>query len=134
MSMLGTQQPTEYDEVTKQSFKDETNVNKILARHMRMGTISHLQQWGGQYGDLAGFNFQEAQNQIAKANSMFEKLPSSVRNEFSNSPERFFDYVNDPEHKDKLAQLLPALAKSGRQLALEPTPEPPPAAPEPVTP
>ena len=76
MSMQGTKQPTEYkDGRTKQSFKDETDVNAIIKKHTRMGTLSHLEQWGGQYGDLADFDFQTAQNQIAKANSMFEQLP-----------------------------------------------------------
>ena len=99
MSMLGTKQPEEYtDGRTKQSFKDETDVNQIIAKHTRMGTLSHLEQFGGQYGEMADFDFQDAQNQIAKANSMFEQLPSAVRNQFSNSPEQFFEYVNDPEN------------------------------------
>ena len=39
MSMLGTKQPTEYtDGRTKQSFKDETDVNNIIAKHARMDT------------------------------------------------------------------------------------------------
>ena len=79
MSMLGTNQPTEYtDGRTKQSFKDETDVNQIIAKHTRMGTLSHLEQWGGQYGDWSEFDFQKAQNQIARANSMFEQLPFSA--------------------------------------------------------
>jgi len=113
MSMLGTKQPTEYtDGRTKQSFKDETDVNLIIQKHTRMGTLSHLEQWGGQYGDLGDFDFQSAQNQLAKANSMFEQLPSSVRNKFSNDPERFFEYVNREENKDVLAEKLPELAKN----------------------
>ena len=112
MSMLGTKQPTEYtDGRTKQSIKDETDVNRIIQKHTRMGTLSHLEQWGGQYGDLGDFDFQDAQNQLAKANSMFEQLPSAVRNKFSNDPERFFEYVNREENRDVLAEKLPELAK-----------------------
>nr|UXQ88117.1 MAG: internal scaffolding protein [Microvirus sp.] len=114
--MLGTAQPTEYtDGRTKQSFKDETDVNAIIQKHTRMGTLSHLEQWGGNYGDWSDFDFQDAQNQIANANSMFEQLPSAVRNQFSNSPERFLDYVNDPEHENNLAELLPELGKPGNK-------------------
>ncbi len=112
MSMLGTEQPTEYsDGRTKQSFKDETDVNQIIAKHTRMGTLSHLEQWGGEYGDWGDFNFQEAQNQIARANSMFEQLPSAVRNKFSNAPEKFLEFVNDPENADNLHKILPELAE-----------------------
>ena len=111
MSMLGTAQPTEYtDGRTKQSFKDETDVNAIIAKHTRMGTLSHLEQWGGQYGDWSDFDFQNAQNQIANANSMFEQLPAAVRNQFANSPEKFLEYVNDPANKDDLVTKLPELA------------------------
>ena len=106
-----TQLPKDYsDGRTKQSFKDETDVNFIIQKHTRMGTLSHLEQWGGNYGDFSDFDFQKAQNQIANANSMFEQLPAGVRNEFKNSPELFFDYVNDPENKENLAELLPELA------------------------
>lgn len=137
MSMLNAKQPTEYtDGRTKQSFKDSTDVNKILARFARTGTLSHLQQWGGQYGDFAGFDFQAAQNQIARANSMFHQLPAEVRREFSNEPARFFDFVNDPANAGRLHQLLPALAKPGTQLPnIRPTADNPPAPdPEPVPP
>ncbi len=136
MSMLGTEQPKEYtDGRTKQSFKDETDVNKIIARHARMGTLSHLEQWGGQYGDLAGFDFQTAQNQIAKANTMFEQLPAEVRREFHNDPAAFIEYVNDPENKDDLHVKLPALAKPGTQLPnVRPTGKNPPKDPTPPTP
>jgi len=135
MSMLGTKQPSEYtDGRTKQSFKDETDVNQIIAKHTRMGTLSHLEQWGGTYGDWSEFDFQDAQNQISRANTMFEQLPSAVRNQFANSPEKFLEFVNDPENQDDLAKKLPELANK-RTAPLprardvvdpEPTPEPEP--------
>lgn len=143
MSFLTNKDGVRYTEIekdysdgrTKQAFKDETDVNFIINKHARMGTLSHLEQWGGQYGDLTGFDFQEAQNQIAKANSMFEELPAQVRNKFANSPEKFFEYVNHPDNKDDLATKLPELAAPRSkplptaaetpEPAPEPTPEPP---------
>lgn len=135
MSMMGTKQPEEYnDGRTKQSFKDETDVNLIIEKHTRMGTLSHLEQWGGTYGDWGDFDFQDAQNQIANANSMFEQLPSAIRNKFHNSPEAFLKFVNDPENKDDLAAKLPELAAPRTKPIPEPRdivePEPEPA-PEP---
>lgn len=114
MSMMGTSQPQSYDDGrTKQSFKDETDVNLIIAKHTRMGTLSHLEQWGGQYGDFTGFDFQEAQNQIARANTMFEQLPASVRNKFKNDPSKFLEFVDNEENRDNLETLLPELAAPG---------------------
>jgi len=132
--LLALREALDYsDGRTKQSFKDETDVNKLIEKHTRMGTLSHLEQWGGQYGDLSGFDFQEAQNQMAKANSMFEALPSSVRNQFRNDPERFFNFVNDPENADDLAKKLPELAKRGsRPLPTPAEAEDPAPAPEPA--
>jgi len=111
MGMYNAKQPQEYkDGRTKQSFKDETDVNQIINKHARMGTLSHLEQWGGTYGEYAGFDFQEAQNQIAGATSMFEELPTAVKKQFSNDPARFLEYVNDPENAEDLAKKLPELA------------------------
>jgi phage internal scaffolding protein len=112
--MFGTKQPDDYsDGRTKQSFKDETDVNNIIAKHTRMGTLSHLEQFGGQYGDFSDFDFQEAQNQIAKANSMFEQLPANLRKEFKNDPAAFLEFVNDEENRDRLDEVMPELAKPG---------------------
>lgn len=121
MSMMGTKQPEKYEDGrTKQSFKDETDVNLIIAKHTRMGTLSHLEQWGGQYGDFSDFDFQEAQEQMANAHSMFEQLPATVRAQFRNDPGKFLEFVNDPENADDLAQKLPELAKPGSK----PLPQP----------
>ena len=108
-----TEIPKDYsDGRTKQSFKDETDVNVIIKKHARMGTLSHLEQWGGQYGDFSDFDFHEAQNRIAQGTSMFEQLPSSVRNQFRNDPAAFFDFVTDQENAGQLEKLLPELAES----------------------
>jgi len=135
MSYIEKRTKTYEDGRTKISFQDETDVNKIIERHARLGTLSHLENYGGQYGDLAGFDFQEAQNQIAKANSMFEQLPGEIRREFNHDAQQFFEFVNDPANADDLASKLPALAKPGYQLPnVRPTGNNPPADPPVDTP
>ncbi len=117
MSMLGTKQPTEYpDGRTKQSFKDETDINKLMQRAQKTGTISHLNKNEAHYGDFSGFDFFEAQLKLTAGRQMFDELPSEVRREFDQSPAEFFEFVNDPKNADKLGELLPALAAPGRQL------------------
>jgi phage internal scaffolding protein len=103
---------------TKQAFKDSTDVNKIIARHQRAGTLSHLAKYEGQYGDFSDFDFFEAQNQLAKAKTIFDELPSEIRREFNNDPSRFFEFANEPENVGKLAEILPDLARPGRQFPL----------------
>jgi len=116
MSILPLKQHIYDDGRTEQCHKDACDINKIIARHARAGTLSHLEQYGKQYGDLAGFDFFEAQKQMAKAKTIFHELPGELRREFGNDPSRFFEYVNDPKNVDDLAQLLPSLAKPGMQM------------------
>ncbi len=113
--MLGTKQPKYKDGRTKQSFRDETDINKILKRAQKTGTISHLAKHEARYGDFSTFDFFESQLMLTKGREIFDDLPSELRNEFNNSQAAFFAYVNDPANKDRLGELLPALAEPGRQ-------------------
>ena len=101
---------------TEQSHAKMCNINVILERAMRTGTVTHLNKYGAMYGDFADFDYEEACIKIAEAKSMFQELPSEVRKEFENDPKKFLDFVNDPENKDDLAEKLPALAAPGRQM------------------
>ena len=113
--MLGTKQPTYKDGRTKQSFRDETDINQILKRAQKSGTMSHVSKYEARYGDFSNFDFFEAQLQLAKGGEIFDALPMELRREFNQSPADFFQYVNDPANKDRLEKLLPALAEPGRQ-------------------
>lgn len=115
---MGTKQPTKTDYKdgrTKQSFKDETDINKILQRAQKTGTLSHLAKYEARYGDFSNFDFFEAQLKLSEGRTMFAELPSEIRREFNQSPAEFFDYVNNPANAERLGQLLPGLAQPGRQ-------------------
>ncbi len=109
-------QPTYKDGRTKQSFKDETDINKILSRAQKAGTMSHLEKYEGTYGDFSDFDFLDATIQLTKGREVFDALPSELRMEFGQSPAAFFAYVNDPANVDELKKKLPALALPGQQL------------------
>lgn len=135
---------------TKQSFKDETDIVKILHRAQKAGTHSHLDQYEKIYGDFSDFDFLEAQINLTRGREVFDALPSELRTEFNNSPAAFFTYVNDPANHDDLRRKLPGLAAPGRQnldvsgntppadppAPLQPAPAPadPPPAPAPADP
>jgi len=101
---------------TKQCFKNECDIGKIMARAEKAGTISHLDKYEGVYGDFSEYDFFTQEQQMAKGQQIFADLPAEVRREFSQSPAAFFAYVNDPENKNKLREILPALAAPGTQL------------------
>lgn len=99
--------------LTKQSFKNECDINKILKKAQVAGSLDHLTKHGGSYGDFADFDFRESQTMLAEGAQIFSELPSEVRNEFGNSVSAFFEFVNKPENVDKLNLLLPAIAEPG---------------------
>lgn len=85
---------------TKQSHKDECDINRIMARSMlNGGVIDFVNKYEMQYADVTAVDYQEAMNQVALAQSMFHDLPSQIRNRFENRPELFLDFVQNPANK-----------------------------------
>ncbi len=118
MSLNGPRiQPKKYtDGRTKQCFKDECNIQKIMARAEKAGTISHLQKYEGVYADYSDFDFFEQTQKLTQGREIFDALPAELRREFGQSPAAFFNYVNDPENAEDLREKLPGLAAPGTQL------------------
>ncbi len=118
MSMNGPRQQVKRytDGRTKQSFKDECDINLIMKRAALGGTISHLSQYEGQYADFSDFDFFEQTRMLTRGREVFDALPAEIRREFGQSPAAFFEYVNDPKNINELANKLPGLAKPGDQL------------------
>jgi phage internal scaffolding protein len=54
---------------------------------------------------MTGYDYQDAMNTVAAANSMFEGLPSAIRNQFDNDPAKFINFVDDEANADKLVEM-----------------------------
>ncbi len=108
--------PVYDDGRTKQCHADECDINKIMARFSKTGTMSHLAKFEGVYADFSDFDFQTQTQKLTRGREIFDELPAELRQEFGQSPAAFFSYVNDPANADELRKKLPALAKPGRQL------------------
>lgn len=99
---------------TKQSFKDECDVNNILSRYEKTGLLPQLSELP-QYGDFSEtMDYQTSMNFIVKANEQFDKLPAKLRKRFQNDPAQFMEFVHDPENSDDLVKM---------GLATKPVPE-----------
>lgn len=101
---------------TKQSFAGEADVNNIVAKFIKTGTLDFARKHEARYGDVTGADFQAAQNIIATANSMFEEMPARVRARFENDPAKFLDFVQDPGNQAEAAELgltVPSIAPGG---------------------
>lgn len=99
-------------DMAKQSFKDECNINKIMARFQKTGAIDHYAKHGPSYGDVTSTSLHQAMNIIAEAETMFEELPATLRKKFGNDPEQFLDFVQDPKNLEEMREL--GLANSGK--------------------
>ncbi len=122
---------------TKQSFKDESDINRVLDRSIRGASLAHLKEHEGTYGDFSEFDentFEAMQNRIGDAKSLFFDLPAELRSEFDNNPGKFFGFVNNPANIDRLEEIFPALAAPGRQMPDEPGAQPPDPAEPPADP
>lgn len=94
---------------TKQEFKDEVNINTIMAK-ARAGQIIDpaLLAYKGlpQYGDFSNVPDLATANQLVKdAVDDFEKLPVAVRNRFGHDPIKLITFVQDPNNKEDAVRL-----------------------------
>lgn len=103
--------------LAKQSMKDECDINQIMRKFEKNGTLEHLNTFNGQYGDFADApQYHDAMNIMLDANSMFDTIPSKIRAQFENSPSKFLEFAQDPEN-----------IKEMREMGLAPYPQNPPA-------
>ena len=114
MSMLPIKKKVYDDGRTKQAFKDDTDINRLLARAQQTGSLSHLAKYEPVYGDFVGFDFFEAQQRLARGRTIFEELPTEIRKEFGQDAGKFFEFVNAPENVGKLDKIFPEIAEPGK--------------------
>lgn len=91
--------------LTIQSAERETDVNVIVAKYQKTGAITHHSKYAERYGYATSSDFKEAMDLVAEGQSMFEALPSSLRDKFNGSPEQFLDFVQDPENVHEAVEL-----------------------------
>jgi len=117
---------------TKQSFKDECDINVIMARYQATGQLpDNLNPSSPQYIDATGFDFDLAMNLVAEASSSFEELPSAIRARFNNDPCAFLDFVHDPANHSEMADMGLLVPESQRTKGVTtPNPSEPPQTPK----
>lgn len=89
---------------TKASFKDECNINLIVKKYQSTRHIPGVRE-NGQYSDITAMELHDAMVQVAEAKTMFEELPSNIRDQFENDPVKFLDFTQDPENVDDMIEL-----------------------------
>jgi len=115
---------------TRQEFKDECDINVIMAQYERTGEIFHLNEAAPQFMDCSGDDFRANMDYIASAFSMFEELPSKIRAQFDNDPATFLDFTSQEKSLPEMAA-MGLLSPDAAERYLNPAPPPsaPPSAP-----
>lgn len=90
---------------TKQEFRDECDINVLMSKYMSNGEIPALNQAAPQYLDVTGYDYQTAANLVAGAQSLFNELPSSLRNRFDNDPGQFLQFCSDSSNREEMKTL-----------------------------
>lgn len=92
--------------MTQQSFKDECDINVLMSRYMKTGILpENINQAAGQFLDCDVQDFQYAMQLVAGAQSLFNNLPSSIRNRFDNDPARLLAFVSDDNNRAEAHKL-----------------------------
>lgn len=99
---------------TKQSFRDECDVNKIVKRFNQVNACDFVTKFGspgGNFADLTSVpDLRESFDVVERAQTAFSSLPSALRKRFSFSPQVFVDFCLNPANSAELQQL--GLSKS----------------------
>lgn len=92
--------------LTKQSFKDECDINRIMSKWEKTGVIDHVRQIQGQYGDFTDVkDYRSALDAVIQAQDAFDGFPAELRARFSNDPALFLDFVQDPSNMEEMIKL-----------------------------
>lgn len=95
----------ESDARTRQEFRDECDINLIVARHQKTGVVSHINTAPPQFLDVSDVaSLATALQTVAAANEAFMALPAVARASFDNDPVRFVDFAMEPDNLPKLRE------------------------------
>lgn len=93
---------------TKQYFRDECDVNRIMARYLETGILDGRDPASARFVDctaLQALDYQGAMNFIIDAQAVFSSLPSSIRSRFRNDPAELLAFVDNPANRDEAISL-----------------------------
>jgi hypothetical protein len=79
---------------TKQSFKDQCDVNKLMARYVRTGTIAQVMSATPRYEDFSNVDdYKTAMDMLRETERNFNQLSPEIRDEFDNNPQELLELV-----------------------------------------
>jgi phage internal scaffolding protein len=108
------------ESMTKQSMKEECDINNILRQYQMTGVLSHVNEAQPQYADLPEpLEYQEALHKVQEAEAAFYRLPKEVRDRYGNDPAGLLQALANPAEAGFLQEqgILNAPAVAGADAA-----------------
>lgn len=90
---------------TRQSEAEETDVNRIVARHRKTGVVTHLSSKAPVFGDVSmAVDLKAAFDLVNEAAGGFLELPAAVRQAALNDPVKLLEMLSTPEGTQALRE------------------------------
>jgi len=112
--------------MTKQSLKDDADVNKIIKRYNKTGVLPNMNKLESIYGQITSQDLQDALNKVDSSYEAFSEVPSDIRAQFGNDAGAFIDYATNPQNIDQMRQWKLAPPPIPEPIQESPPPEPTP--------
>lgn len=108
---------SEFEDMAKQEFKEEVDINTIVRRFNITGELpQNVRQ--PEYGDFTGISdYHSAVTAIAQAHEAFDAMPAEVRERFGNDPGAFVEFCENPANEEEARRmgLVPAAELAERE-------------------
>jgi phage internal scaffolding protein len=99
--------------LAQQHMADDADINTIVKRFGLTGQLPENVRLP-EYGDFTGVNdYASALRALSDADENFMEIPAELRARFSNSPQRFLEFVENPNNSEELYSLGLAVRPSG---------------------
>lgn len=91
--------------MTRQSHKEECDINTILSRYSLGGLVSKRRD--AFFADVSEVptDFREALDLVDSSRRAFLQLPSQLRARFGNDPAQLLDFLRDPANREEAIEL-----------------------------
>lgn len=110
--------------MTEQHHKETCDIHTIMRKYEKTGLLEHVAARGPEYKNYVGApDFKEAMDYIANANSLFQSIPSSIRDKFNNDPAEYLNFVTDENNREAIEALGLPTEHLGEK-PCDPTPTP----------
>lgn len=96
----------ELHDMCHQEFRDECDINNVVARYLKTGIPPVTREAFARYGDFSQVpDCQEMLVRTAAAREAFASLDARTREAFDNQPEKLIAAINDPKQAQRLVDL-----------------------------